>query len=257
MPGLRREKLALLAAVSVEYYVRLVQGRSAHVSDSVLDAVARVLELTGNEREHLGNLARPGHEPRRPHQQSITAGIRRLLDSTHDVHAVVNGRRMEILAWNSAACAVFELNRTGSGGRNGARMVFLNPNARSWYLNWNAVAANVVAQLRLKAGRHPQDPLLASLVGELSIHSDDFRLLWAKNDVKQKTSGVTRVAHPTVGELDVAYETLAPPAQPDQFLTPYTSTAGSPTDERLRLMLSWTAADTTMKTVVGDDQRQS
>ncbi len=249
--GLRREELAQLAGVSVDYYVRLEQGRSAHVSDAVLDAVAQVLGLTEVEREHLGNLARPKLDRGRSRRQSVSAGIQRLLNAMHNVPALVIGRRMDILAWNEAADAVFDLTAMRSVARNSATLVFLGPDTRTRYLNWDVVAAEVVAHLRLEAGRYPDDPLLASLIGDLSINSDAFRRLWARNDVKQKTSGATRVAHPFVGELDFAYEILTLSAQVDQFLTAYTFVEGSPTDERMKRLLSWAAAEITVQTIVG------
>ncbi len=251
MPGLRREELAQLAGVSVDYYVRLEQGRGAHVSDAVLDAVARVLGLTEIEREHVGNLARPKLDHPRPRRQSVSAGMRRLLDAMRGVPALVLGRRMDILAWNRTADAVFNLTAMRPAGRNGATLVFLGPDARALYLNWDVVAVEVVAHLRLEAGRYPDDPLLASLIGDLSINSDAFRRLWARNDVKQKTSGVTRVSHPLVGELDFAYEILRLSAQADQSLTAYTFVEGSPTDERMKRLLSWTAAEINVQTIVG------
>jgi len=238
VPGLRREELAQLAGVSVDYYVRLEQGRDAHVSDAVLDAVARVLGLTAVEREHLGNLARPQPDRGRPRRQAVSAGMRRLLDAMHNVPALVLGRRMDILAWNAAADAVFDLTALRPAARNSARLVFLGPDARARYLNWDVVAAEVVAHLRLEAGRYPDDPLLASLIGDLSINSDAFRRLWARNDVKRKTSGATRVAHPLVDELDFAYEMLTLSAQADQFLAAYTFVAGSPTEERMTQLLT-------------------
>lgn len=239
VPGLRREETALLAGVSVNYYVHLEQGRTAHVSDSVLDAVARVLCLTDTEREHLANLVRPGRSGQQPTAR-LSPSVRQLLDLMHEVPAVVLGRRMELLACNDAAQAVFgaQLARPGTSA---ARAFFLDPRARSQHLSWDSVAADLVAQLRLEAGRHPDDAKLASLVGELSMGSEPFARLWARGDVRTKTDGLTRLAHPLVGELELTYQILQLPDRPEQSIATYSYGLGTPTQERMRLLLSWHA----------------
>lgn len=247
VPGLRREEVAQLAGVSVDYYVRLERGRSPHVSDSVLHAVAAVLALDDVEREHLANLARarargasaaaPGR-PRPARPPRLPLHLRRLVDAMPGVPAVVLGRGMDVLGWNEVASAVFDLGRTAAVGGNAARYLFLVPESRALYRNWDAVADEVVAQLRLDVGRHPADPALASLVGELSAADSEFRRRWTSHDVRRKSRGVTVVAHPLVGELVLDYQALSPPTDPDLVLTAYTCVPGSPTDERLRLLTS-------------------
>ena len=246
VPGLRREELARLAGVSVDYYVRVEQGRSENVSDAVLDAIARVLQLDGVEREHLHNLARPGRRARtaRPRRRAVDPVLQRVLDAMLDVPAVVLGRRMDVLAANTAAQAVFVVSDMAGG--NGARHIFLDRRARSFYRNWPDVAREVVAHLRLEAGRFPSDPALAALIGDLSIGSAEFRRLWATQDVLRKSAGVTEVAHPEVGELSFSYRMLTMPATPDQVVATYTYEPGSPTHERMRLLLSWFAAPPTV-----------
>lgn len=238
VPGLRREELAQLAGVSVDYYVHLEQGRAAHVSDAILDALARVLELSAVEREHLGNLAhsrrsRPGSTP------PLSAHVRQLLDLMSDIPALVMGRRMEVLGWNSAAEAVFGMTSMTAADGGVARAMFLDSAARTLYLNWDDVAADVVGQLRLEAGQYPDDPRLASLVGELSMRSEPFRQLWANGDVKRKIGGITRLAHPVVGELEFHYGVQALIEQPFQSLLTYSYARGSSTAERVQLLLSW------------------
>lgn len=245
VPGLRREELAQLAGVSADYYVRVEQGRSENVSDAVLDAIARVLQLDGVEREHLANLARPGRRARtaRPRPRAVDPVLQRVLDAMLDVPAVVLGRRMDILAANPAAQAVFAVS--DMAGHNGARHTFLDSRARSLYRNWPDVAREVVAHLRLEAGRFPSDPALASLIGDLSMGSAGFRRLWAHHDVLRKSAGVTEVAHPEVGDLSFSYRMLTMPANPDQVVATYTYEPGSPTHERMRLLLSWVAVSPT------------
>lgn len=240
--GLRREELALLAGVSVDYYVRLEQGRTPAVSDAVLDAVARVLRLDETERTHLRNLVRPARRRRPAAAQRVRPGLTRLLEMAGDVPAFVMGRRSEILAWNPLADAVYDFSGMPPAERNSARHTFLRPEARLFYRDWPSVAADMVAFLRLDAGRYPDDAELAGLIGELSMKDDTFRTLWAEHTVLEKTYGAKLINHPVVGELDLAYESLRPSGDPDLTLAMYTAPAGSPTEERLRLLASWAAS---------------
>jgi transcriptional regulator with XRE-family HTH domain len=242
VPGLRRDEVAQLAGVSVEYYVRLEQGRAPNVSDSVLDALAGVLRLDETERDHLRNLARPitvRTNPARPAR--LRDGLRLLLDSLESVPAFVLGRRMDVVAWNRLADALSGWSAMPPSGHNAARHLFLDPAAREFYPEWDTVAEETVAYLRLDAGRHPKDRKLAALVGELSIADETFRALWAAHDVKEKTFGRKLINHPLVGELELRYETLALPGDPDQRLVTYLADTGSATAQRLALLASWTA----------------
>ncbi|WP_051572731.1 helix-turn-helix transcriptional regulator [Streptomyces sp. PRh5] len=235
--GLRREELAELAGVSVDYYVRLEQGRSPHVSDAVLDAVARALQLGAAETQHLKRLARPP-ESRGNADGVVRDQLLRLLEAT-DAPAFALGRRTDVLAWNRLGDAVFGFSRQAKGDRNSARYVFANPEAVTFYPDWPTVAAETVAWLHLDAGRHPGDPELASLVGELSIKSPEFRQLWARHDVYDTGSGRKRVQHPEVGELDLRYEVLTVPSEPDMLMSFLLAAPGTPTESSLRLLASW------------------
>ncbi|WP_030240856.1 helix-turn-helix transcriptional regulator [Streptomyces sp. NRRL S-350] len=252
--GLRREEVAQLAGVSVDYYVRLEQGRGGSASDAVLDAVARVLRLDEVEAAHLRSLARPPKEPagtgaqgrgRGRGGQQVRPGTRLLLDLMAGVPAFVLGRRMDVLAWNELGDAVsgFSVHAAAVPGSppNQARHAFLDPAAREYYRQWDAVAAETVSYLRRDAGLHPEDPALGALVGELSLRSEDFRRLWADHLVREKTHGVKLVRHPLVGDLDFGYETLGVNGSPDQLLVVYTAPVGSPTAQKLALLGSWTA----------------
>jgi transcriptional regulator with XRE-family HTH domain len=245
VPGLRREELAQAAGVSADYYVRLEQGRADNVSEEILDAVANVLELTGDERKHLAALAKPRRRrARRRTVQRVRPGVQRLLDALTDVPAFVLGHRMDVLAWNRPAAAlVADFEALPARERNVPRMVFLDPSARDLYPQWDAVAAESVDYLRMYAGRAPEDPELAELVGELSIHSPEFRELWARHDVVDKGHGTKVLRHPVVGEISVAYETLQLPGDADQLLVTYTVEPGSPSEQNLRLLASWAGPD--------------
>ncbi|MFI9328301.1 helix-turn-helix domain-containing protein [Kitasatospora sp. NPDC052868] len=241
--GLRREEVAQLAGVSVDYYIRLEQGRGSSASDAVLDAVARVLRLDEVEAAHLRALARPPRAaaPARGHQ-AVREGTRLLLDLMPGVPAFVLGRRMDVLAWNALGDAVNGFSALPPGQCNAARTAFLDPAARDFYPQWEAVAVETVAYLRLDAGRYPEDSRLSALIGELAVRSEEFRRLWADQQVRQKTHGGKLIHHPVVGELDFGYETLAVNGSPDQLLVAYTAPPGSATAQRLALLASWSAS---------------
>lgn len=240
-PGLRREEVAQLAGVSVDYYVRLERGRHLNVSASVLDAIARALRLSDLERAHLYRVARPTHTRPRPlPPQRVRPGLRLLLDSLTDVPALVYGRRMDVLAANHLARALYtDFEALPARGRNMARLVFLDDHFRSLYADWEGAARGIVASLRLYAGRHPHDPVLAQLVGELSVQDADFRHWWADHDVFQRTHGTKHFHHPVVGDLVLGYEAFSPADDPEQTLGVSTAEPGSPSAERLQLLASW------------------
>ncbi|MER6960993.1 helix-turn-helix transcriptional regulator [Streptomyces sp. NPDC000618] len=253
VPGLRREEVAQLAGVSVDYYIRLEQGRgpggpsrtkSGGVSDTVLDAVARVLCLDETERAYLHAVARPRRPSGRPAAPRVRPGVQLLLDSMERTPAFVLDVRMDVLAWNALADAVFDYDRIAPDARNIPRHVFLDPASRTFYPDWPAVAVQCVAHLRVRAGHHQDDRRLAALVGELSLKSDDFRRLWADHPVRECAFGVKRIQHPVAGLLTFPYETMALPADPDQNLLVYTPEPASETTERLALLGSWTSAST-------------
>jgi transcriptional regulator with XRE-family HTH domain len=242
VPGLRREELAQLAGVSVDYYVRLEQGRAAHPSAEVLDAIARALQLEEVERRHLHDLAGPRR--RGPTAERVAPGLRQLLSQLDGVPAVVLGRRMDILAWNPLAAALLgDPERLPPEHRNIARIMLLDPAARDFYVDWERHARETVGYLRQCAGRYPDDARMAALVGELSVKSDAFARWWADHHVREKASGTKRMHHAVVGELTLAYETLVPPGAPDQALVTYTAEPGSESDTALRLLASWAATE--------------
>ncbi|MGW5325654.1 helix-turn-helix domain-containing protein [Streptomyces sp. NPDC004014] len=242
VPGLRREELAQLAGVSVAYYTRLEQGNGRNVSAEVLDSIARALRLTDAEHAHLTHLAKPTAHKKKPaaRQQQVRAALRQLLDSMEGVPAYVVGRRSEILAWNRMAAAVFgDWAELAPAERNWARMVFLRPDYRDLFIDWEQKAIDIVCALRMDAGCYPDDPRLSALVGELSVKSAEFRRLWATHDVKEKGYGVKRLLHPLVGELALSFETFRLADDGDQALITYHAEPDSPSAQSLRLLASW------------------
>ncbi|MFC4908673.1 helix-turn-helix transcriptional regulator [Actinomadura gamaensis] len=238
VPGLRREELARLAGVSVDHYVRLEQGRTLHFSEEVLDAVARALRLNPDEREHLFRLARPWtgtDAPAAP--QTVRPGLRRLLDAASDVPAYIVGRDTDVLAWNRlAATLITDFGALPPERRNLARLVCQDEGMRALYADWPGKIADIAAYLRLDASRHPDDPRTAALVEELSATSPEFRAAWAEHQVKDKTHGRYVYLHPVVGRLDLSYETLRLPDDPDQALIAHTVEEGSASEAALRLL---------------------
>ncbi|MBD3943796.1 helix-turn-helix domain-containing protein [Microbacterium sp. NEAU-LLC] len=253
--GLRRSEVAMLAGVSVEYYAKLERGAIAGASASVLDAVARALQLDDTERAHLLDLARAADgipTSGRPRRRAAKPGPPRpslewALSAITDGVAVVRNPRQEIVAVNELGRAFYSPvigdGAHSSGGRtpNLARFQFLDPAAHDFYPDWELFARMCVGIMRAEAGRDPHDKGLQDLVGELSTQSETFRTLWAAHDVRTHGAGTKRFTHPVVGELTLAYEELALTAEPGNVMLIYTAEPGSPSAERLRLLASWAA----------------
>ncbi len=255
--GLRREELARLAGVSVDYYTRLEQGRSRSASAEVLDALATALQLDDAERSHLHTLARSRPtRRRRARPQRVHRATWDLLETLQQScrPAFVLGRRLDVLAHNQlAGRLITDFRALPAAERNQARFVFLDPHARELYRDWTRVAADTAAMLRLDAGRHPDDPALSALVGDLSIRSEEFRRLWSDNKVHRRTTGTKDYHHPLVGDLTVTYQALTPADDPDQILFIYGTEPGSPSETSLRLLAQWSrpTTDTGNVTVQG------
>jgi transcriptional regulator with XRE-family HTH domain len=235
VPGLRREEVALLAGISVEYYLRLEQGRDQHPSDQVLDSLARALRLDPDAETYLRTLARPlrpSARRRPPRREQADPGVRALIDNWPMTPATVSGRYLTTLAANPTAMA---LSPYFAPGVNTLRAAFLEPEMREFYRDWDAMTAKTVAHLRSTVAG-VDDPRLLELIGELSLHSERFRTLWARQDVRLKTSGTTLLRHPQVGDLDLSYEKLALPGAPGQMLITYHAQPGTASYERLQLL---------------------
>lgn len=244
--GLRREEVALLAGVSIDYYVRMERGQLAGASDSVLDGVVRALQLDDAERDHLYDLARAAAPPtartRRPSPAAVPDSVRLVLDAISDAPAWVRNARHDLLAANTMAEALYApLLADPRRPANNARFVYLDPAARDFFPDWERAADDIAAMLRSEAGRNPQDRRLIELVGELSTRSAEFRTRWAAHNVRFHRTGTKRIHHPVVGDLELVFEAMELPAHPGLTLLVYAAPAGTPTADKLRLLASWDA----------------
>lgn len=258
--GLRRGEVAALAGLSVEYYGRIERGQIGGASTSVLEALARALQLTEPERSHLFDLARAADgntlaarpRGRRSSRAAQRQSIQQVLGTIHDGIAVVRDQRQNLLATNQLAKAFYTpVIGDGSGIPNLARFQFLDPASRDFYPDWDLFSEMCVAVMRAEAGRDPHDTELQELVGELSTRSDVFRRLWSAHDVRSHGSGTKRFHHPEVGELVLFYEELMITADPGTVLMVYTAEPGTSSAERLALLASWAAAPTSTAAPTG------
>jgi transcriptional regulator with XRE-family HTH domain len=243
--GLRREEVALLAGVSIDYYVRLERGRAGGASDSVLEGIARALQLDEAERAHLFDLARAAvpaapQAPRRPSTHQVRPSVRRILDSMTTTPAYVRNARLDVLAANRLGAALFgPVLDSPAQPANNARFLFLDPAAPEFYPDWERQAQDVVAMLRTEAGHSPHDKGLSNLIGELSTRSENFRTWWAAHNVRFHRTGVKRFRHPVVGDLTLTYEALDLAADEALRISAYSAEPGTPSDDALKLLASW------------------
>ncbi|OLT06479.1 transcriptional regulator [Pseudonocardia sp. CNS-004] len=246
--GLRREEVALLAGVSVDYYVRMERGSLAGASESVLEALADALRLDEAERAHLFALAREsrtrGTRSKRTTPSSIRPAIQQVLDGMTDAPAWVSNGRLDVVATNQLARALYSPVLAGSRRpANMTRFVYLDPEAaEEFFVDYDRIADDGAAMLRLEAARNPHDKALIELVGELSTRSERFRRRWASQDVKFHPSGRKRLRHPVVGQLDLDSESMQLSSAPGLLLYVYTAAAGTPTADALTLLASWAAS---------------
>ena len=245
--GLRREEVALLAGVSVDYYVRMERGGLAGASDGVLDAVASALQLDEAERDHLFHLARrsgaSGGPRRRRPAVTVRSTLQQVLDAISGAPAWIRNGRYDVLAMNQLARALYSpMLADPRRPANTARFVYLAPEAaQDFFVDYDQIAGDAAAKLRMEAGRNPHDEELIALIGELSTRSELFRQRWASQDVRRRRSGRKRVHHPVVGQLDLDVESLELSAEPGLHLNIYTAAAGTPTADNLALLASWAA----------------
>lgn len=240
-PGLRREEVAVLAGVSVDYYARLEQGRAGRVSDQVLTAVEDALGLDPLEREHLRSLvhAQPGDPAARPARAQARPTLRRVVAALDPAPAFVQSRAMDVLAWNGAAATLLtDFGAMPPHERNIARWLFLTDEGRSRYAEWEKVAGATVASLRATLDPRSPDPALTALVADLRSASADFARLWADYRLFRYTHGTKLVVREGVGTLRLTYETLEVPGSDGQTLCVYTAEPGSPSERRLAAVLA-------------------
>lgn len=224
VPGLRREEVAMLAGISAEYYIRLERGRDRNPSPRVLDALARVLGLDAESRAYAASLVTPAPSRAEPDSETPPPGVLRLLHATPDLPAFLINRYMDVLAANRAA----DVLHGGAVRGNVVRHLFLDPEAREYYPDWEEVAQEAVASLRGSVGGHLDDPRFTRLVGELSLKSTDFVRLWARHDVKAKTCGTKRIVSPTLGPVTISWEGLSVTSAPGLQLITYSAEPGTP-----------------------------
>ena len=245
--GLRREEVAMLTGVSVDYYVRLERGNLAGASESVLDSLATTLKLDDAERQYLFDLARtagPAPKRRRKPSSIVRPAVQQVLDAMADAPAWVRNSRHDIIATNRMGRALYApVFDDPHRPVNTTRFTYLNPAARDFWRDYDRIANDGASMLRLEAGRNPHDPDLIHLIGELSTQSELFRERWASRDVIFHRSGLKRLHHPIVGDLDLNYESMELPSEPGLVMNVYTAAAGSPTADALRVLASWVASN--------------
>jgi transcriptional regulator with XRE-family HTH domain len=245
--GLRREEVALLAGVSPEYYIRLERGQATGPSPSVVDSIAAVLRLDDDERAHLDRLLAaltPEARKRRTTavNDAVSPGIHVLLDSLDHLPAVVFNSRLDVVATNELARALYAPLFDTDGPPNTALFMFLDEHrARQLFPQWERLAGDTVSILRVEAGRRPDDPALLALIGQLSTRSGAFRTRWAANDVRAHKPGAKTFRHPVIGEVTLPFENLTVDATGDQVLTVFTPQPGTPEHDAIQLLASWNA----------------
>ncbi|CAN5655038.1 helix-turn-helix transcriptional regulator [soil metagenome] len=248
--GLRREEVALLAGVSVEYYVRIERGSLAGTSEAVLDALATALQLSEAERDHLFHLARqsgtPGGRRHRRPPAAVRPALQQMLDAITGAPAWISNGRLDVIAMNRLGRALYSpVLADPRRPANTARFVYLHPSeAETFFVDYDQATRNAAAILRMEAGRNPHDEELIALVGQLSTCSELFRQHWASQDVRVHGYGSKRVNHPVVGRLDLDFESMDLPTEPGLQLNVYTVSAGGPTADNLALLASWASQET-------------
>ncbi|MFD6059592.1 helix-turn-helix domain-containing protein [Rhodococcus wratislaviensis] len=244
--GLRREEVAHLAAISHDYYARLEQGRITP-SPAVLKILCDVLRLDGEQRAYLYELAgRPAPNRRTPTLTPVRPQLQRLLDAMTHVPAIVLDRRMDVLAWNSLAAAVYiDFSAVPPARRNYVHLVFTHPEVRALYADWDTIARHYVAALRRSAAQSPGDPRLLALVDELRSRDETFRTWWAAHEVVNTSSGTTVLHHPVAGELTLDWDTFTSDTDQGQHLMTITAPPHSPTHQALQFLSSWHNSNST------------
>ena len=244
VPGLRREEVAFLAGVSVDWYIRLEQGRQVTPSESVVSAIGKILQLDDAEQDYLVNLARPapgigGGRPDRP----VRPGIVRMLRSFDRQAAFVVGPRSEVLAGNALAWALLtDFPNRPPGDRNLLRWMLLDDSARSLYKEWAVVVSEQVGVLQLEASAHPNDAAMEAFVGELATKSPEFRTWWSTPNPQGRTAGRKTFVHPVVGELLIDWEAFIVPGNEGQTMFVNTP-ADVAAEATMSLLASWWATE--------------
>lgn len=237
VPGLRREEVALVAGVSVEYYTRLEQGRTGTPSRDVADALARTLRLDESERRHVGDLTGWTPTKSQPPAAPPRAALTQLLTQMHNVPAMVINHRFDVLVWNRMSARLFkDFGAMAEPQRNLAWYLFCDPEARRRYLEWDDLARATAAQLRMATSRHRGDRILNSLVADLRTRADDFERYWGTRDVQERTHGSKRLWHPDVGEFTLSFENFTIPGADGERLVTFHAAPDTPAADKLTLL---------------------
>jgi transcriptional regulator with XRE-family HTH domain len=244
VPGLRREEVARLAGVSLDYYTQLERGNIRSASESVLNAIARALQLNDVERQYLFDLARPAAATQATSVRgsagvSVRTSVQRVLDHLA-VPAVVVNAQQDLIASNLMGRALFAPHFEAERP-NLARFIFLDPRASDFYVDWPLARSMTAAMLRLAAGRNPLNQELTALIGELSTLSPHFRADWAEQDVHEHRTGRKVYHHPEVGEIDVTFDVFDMPGEPGLSTYTYSVEEGSSSADKFTLLASWAA----------------
>lgn len=243
VPGLRREEVAALAGVSLDYYTRLERGHISGASESVLGAIAGALRMSDAEREHLFDLARTAPLSgvgATAVPDAVRTSVQRVLD-TMATPAIVHNANQELIAANLLGRALYSPMFDVQGTPNIARFVFLDPRARDFYPDWARARRTTAAMMRLEAGRNPLNATLTSLIGELSTLSPQFRTDWARQDVHEHRTGIKSFHHPEVGTVEVAFDVFELAGQDGLQIVTYSAPPGTATAEKFTMLASLAA----------------
>ncbi len=262
VPGLRREEVALLAGISVEWYTRLERGNGRGVSEDVLDSVATALQLDEAERAHLDDLVRTANAERPARRasapQRVRPSVARIVDAMDEIPAYVMNGRLDILYANRLAEALFsEVLRDPARPANFARFLFLDPRSKTFWPDWEKAANDTVAILRSEAGRNSYDRGLSDLIGQLSTRSDEFRVRWAAHDVRFHRVATKQMHHPLVGDLTLAFEAMELPADPGLSVMTYSAEPGSRSAERITELGGWSSTRERLAAARGEAETPS
>ncbi len=242
VPGLRREEVAMLAGVSVDYYIRLERGDARGASEEVLDGVARALQLDDAERAHLRDLLRSSDIATIVRPEGVRPEVRLIVDAMVGMPAMVRNRRLDILYANALGYALYsEMYRNPERPANPARFLFLDQTSNIFSEDWERAAYDMVALLHAEYGRNPADHALSELVEELTSKSERFRELWNDHEVLFHRTGVGHFHHPEAGDLTLVYEDLDIAADPGQTILVFTAEPGSESEQALQRLAEWAA----------------
>jgi transcriptional regulator with XRE-family HTH domain len=246
VPGLRREEVALIAGMSAEYYKRLERGNATGVSEAVIDGVSRALQLDDAENSHLYELIRSANAGAHPQRRRVTrrtqltAGMQQTIDAMSTVPVFVQNGRLDAITTNSLGRALFsEMLDNARPPVNAARFVFLDPRSQTFYQDWEANTRQIVALLRVEAGRSPYDRQLSDLIGELSTRSDLFRRLWGAHDVRDHLTGIKSIHHPVVGDLELTFQSMDLTSDHGLQMLVFSAAPGTPAHDGLQLLANW------------------